>query len=79
MQLMNLKLLKETIEKQSGKCIKVLCLEKEIFVQMILMYFVSKWAFKYTPQQHGVVEIRNKPIIDMARCMFESREKPDKQ
>ncbi|MCR4790616.1 MAG: DDE-type integrase/transposase/recombinase, partial [Treponemataceae bacterium] len=65
------------VEKQTGKCIKILrsdrggeYLSSEFLDYLKLKGILSEWTPPYTPQLNGVAERRNRTLLDMVRSMM---------
>ena len=72
---------KEVIEKQSGSKSKVLKIDRDQEYLACTNFFEqpgiqNQLTTKYTPQQNGVVERKNKTIMDMVRCMLNAKQMP---
>ena len=72
------------IEKQSGHYIKVLRIEKggEYISSDFLIFcrehgIHKNFTTRYTPQQNGVTERKNRTIMEMARSMLKENNFPN--
>ena len=75
---------KALVENQSGQHIKVLRTDRG--GEYISKYFLSfcrengihkEFTTRYTPQQNGVAERKNRTIMDMARSMMKAKHLPN--
>jgi transposase InsO family protein len=71
---------KTMVESQSGKSIKTLRIDNGgEFTKKEFTAYLSKNGIQhqnivpYTPQQKGVVERKNRTLVEMARCMIYSK------
>ena len=68
------------VEKQSGQCIKVLRSNRggeydcNAFVNFCRLNGIKRqFTTRYTPQQNGVEERKNRKIMNMARSMLKAK------
>nr|GEZ39774.1 retrovirus-related Pol polyprotein from transposon TNT 1-94 [Tanacetum cinerariifolium] len=80
----NFKKFKALVEKQSGKDLKVLrtdrggeFISKEFAALCDEECIKKELTAPYTPEQNGVVERKNRTVVEMARTMLKSKELPD--
>ena len=72
------------MENQSGHCIKILRTGKggeyvsNEFLNLCKTHGIQKqFTVRYTPQQNGVTERKNRTIMEMARSMMEAKNLPN--
>jgi len=75
---------KPLVEKQSGHYIKFLRIDRGgEYISNDLLHFCrehgiqKQFTTRYTPQQNGVAERKNRTIMEMARSMFKAQHLPN--
>ncbi|KAH9294928.1 hypothetical protein KI387_038516, partial [Taxus chinensis] len=75
---------KALVEKQSGHYIKVLRMDRggefisNEFINFCRSHGIHKqFTARYTPQQNGVAERKNRTIMEMARSMMAAKHLPN--
>ena len=70
-------------EKQSGKAIKVIRTDgggeytsKDVEFFCIQHGIIHEVTAPYTPQDNGLAEMRNRTVMNMARCMLKEKHLP---
>ena len=71
---------KQSIEKHSGQPLKVLRTDRGgVFVSVVFDKFCEDYGIKkqltasYTPQQNGVVERKNRSLVEIAKSMLKAK------
>ena len=80
----NFRIFKAMVEKQSGKSIKVLRTDRGgEFLSNEFNYFCEENGIRreltapYTPEQKGVVEHKNRTVVEMARSLLKGKDLPN--
>ncbi|KAJ0094031.1 hypothetical protein Patl1_27066 [Pistacia atlantica] len=80
----NFKKFKAHVEKQSGKCIKVLCTDRggEFLSHEFIQFCEEQGLHREltvpsTPEQNGIAERKNRTVVEMARSMLKAKGLPN--